>query len=204
MSNFRLILNNAGLQSLNAKSYILPRNRLVSNRSEYAENKPSLGTGGANYEVADITEQVDEANAISVLGTPVFSNLVLQSQDASVILRIDAVLMTVSMTKNIVKTKVQGQNGTFKEYVSDGDYKVGIKGVLASTNPQVYPRNQVQRLKALCDLAEPIEASSDFLDLFGVHNLVIERYQFPQKEGFYNMQGFSLSCVSDEPLELLL
>lgn len=203
MSKFNLILTSQGLTNVRAKAFTTLPRPLIAKKTNYQESTGGLVTTQNSFQAIE-TIQADEANATSVLGTPVFSNLILQSQDGSLSLRMDVVLITVSMIKKIVKTGVQGNNGTFKEYVSDGDFKVDIKGIFTSTSSLVYPREDVQTLSDLCALPESLEASSDFLDLFGVKNLVIERYKFNQKEGFYNTQPFTLNCISDEPLELLL
>lgn len=201
---FRLILTQQGLANIKPRSFILNQ-PLTSGGQDYQANDTDIGVGGSDFEVIDLTEQIDEANAIGVLGNPVFSNLILTSQDGSLSLRIDTVLITVSMVKNIVKTKVSGRNGTFKEYISDGDYRVDIRGVLVSPNSQVYPRDDIQTLKDLAELPEGVQASSDFLNLFGVKNLVIEQFTFPQNENDgYNTQPFTIKALSDEPLELLI
>jgi hypothetical protein len=50
----------------------------------------------------------------------------------SVTITVDGVQIDVivSMKKNIVMTPVQGKNGSFKEYISDGDFEVTISGRL--------------------------------------------------------------------------
>jgi hypothetical protein len=146
---------------------------------------------------------------VSYLGTPVFAPL--QIKDGSYTLDgkkitykgidLKVVLFDISFGKNIVKTAIQGRNGTVKELISLTDRSVNIKGVLVSPNSD-YPEEQMQQLLEICDLQTDIEVVSPFLALFKVYNLVIEDCKFPQREGFRNLQAFELSCVSNNPIEV--
>ena len=149
-----------------------------------------------------------------MFGTPVFSNLEIKPfsydtldgeniQIANGII-IDTVLFTVTQTKNIVKTPIQGRNGTVKEYVSDGDYLIEISGAIVSpdrTYPQTEVNELIQILKA--PLAIPADSLiSEFLNWFDIHSIVVESYDIPQTEGTRNQQEFRISAVSDIPVEL--
>lgn len=118
-------------------------------------------------------------------------------------LKIDLVLMTVNNQKNIVKTTLQGRNGTVKEYISDGDFSVKIEGKLFGDGAMNYPEGDVQKLIAVCLAPQAIQVNSDYLKLFDISNLVVETYDFPQTEGVRNYQEFTLNCVSDKELILL-
>ena len=52
---------------------------------------------------------------VTVFNSPLYDNLILDS--GGIDLRIDMVLIDVSMTKNIVKTAIQGMSGTVKECI---------------------------------------------------------------------------------------
>lgn len=158
-------------------------------------------------------EEQDEAFAISYLGTPVYSNLIINKgsytdDNGKVIsyngLDVDTVLFDVFMDKNIIKTVLQGRNGSVKEYISDGDFEVIIRGALVSKEANKYPAQEFDTLKTICKLPVAIEVYSGFLQFMSIHNLVIHSYNFPQREGFNNMQVFELRCMSDEPIELSL
>lgn len=151
----------------------------------------------------------DEAIATSYLGTPVFTNLIIEpgsyiDNDGLTIdyegITIDTVLMDISQSKNIVTTAIQGRNGTVKEYISDGDYMINIKGVIASNSHQ-YPTDEVNKLIEICKVQDALKVASSFLQLFSIHSLVIQDYSFPQGQ-IVNNQPFELRCLSDEPIEL--
>lgn len=204
-SKFRIILTQNGLSNFKPKFFILPQERPVGDSGFNSSDSTDFPVKDSDFEPLNIADINDESNAVSVLGTPVFSNLILQlPSNPQIALRIDTVLITVSMTKNVVKTAIQGRNGTFKEYVSDGDYSISIRGILTTNNAKQYPKADVQTLYDLLTAPEALEAQSDFLSLFGVKNLVVESFNLPQTEGFYNSQSFEITCSSDEPLELFL
>ena len=107
------------------------------------------------------------------------------------------------MSKNIIKTAIQGRNGTVKEYISDGDYDITLRGMLTSQNASQYPLEEFNRLLKLCELNEALTIVSDYIQLFGIYDIVIDSSSFPQREGFQNTQLFELKCVSDKPIELI-
>jgi hypothetical protein len=172
----------------------------------------ALGIGVAQTALVNLKGlNQDTARKQSMLGTPVFSNM--EIKDGSWIdsngaintyqgINIDTVLMTVSQSKNIVTTPVQGRDGTVKEYISDGDYSIEVQGVLVSPNGNTYPEEDVNKLTQILRAKEPIRIISEFLDYFGVSDVVVTDYSFPQVQGFRNQQTFTISMLSDTPIEL--
>jgi hypothetical protein len=153
----------------------------------------------------------DEFQRVSVFGTPVFSNLEIEPFNYETLegetieiktgVRIDTVLFTVTQSKNIVKTPVQGRPGTVKEYISDNDYAIDVQGaIVGETNN--FPEQDVKEFIEICKAPIAIDFISEFLNLFGITSVVIEEYNFPQREGSRNIQEFTLRCVSDTPIEL--
>lgn len=140
---------------------------------------------------------------LSMLGTPVFADLILQNdKKGSLKLQMLWALVEVNMQKNIVKTAVQGRDGTVKEYVSDGDYQVTIRGGLFSPFSYAYPKDDMQTLMSLLKLNTPLTVISEYLLQFNIYELVVEDYSFAQKEGVQNVQLFEIKTVSDFPIEL--
>jgi len=168
------------------------------------------------------TEKFPESSTLSALGTEVFTNLAFQ--DGSYIpldggqpinysgLRLDSVLMTVSQAKNVVTTPIQGKSGTFKEYVSDGDFEIQVSGLIVSEDDS-YPEFEVESLMSLFSVPDSLQITSEFLNHFGVisptglsgiDEVVIVDFNFPQQEGFRNQQLFSCKMISDTPIELII
>ena len=190
-----------------------------------ADNVPSLpnkfnvvlGTFGlANlkpkfYKVGH--ENADEFTLFSDYGTPIVSNLTFLpgsyiDDNGNKItwegLSIDTVLFDVNRPSLIVETPVQGRDGTVKEYISKDDYFVTIRGALVSKEARVYPKDDFNRLITILNQPVALEILSDYLKLFSINNLVVFDSNFPQREGFYNMQIFELRCKADAPIEFIL
>ena len=98
---------------------------------------------------------------------------------------------------------VTGLNGTIKTYVSDGDFDIRMRGMLIADNPNDYPIEEVKQLTELLKQPLSIEVVCDYLQLFGIYNLVIQDYNFPQSEGTQNTQVFEINALSDAPIELI-
>ena len=152
-----------------------------------------------------VTTDKPKIKAKSFLGTQVFSNLYCSAQGNEV--NIDTALFSISMTKNIIVTPIQGRNGTVKEYISDGDYNISIRGVISSTYKSFPDHNTMSKstlddLLGLCTVQAPIKCKSWFLNNLGIHNFVIQDYKIEQKEGEYSIIPFELNCLSDIPFEV--
>lgn len=146
----------------------------------------------------------------SLLGTPVISNVTFPAgqytDNFGVVktwqeLRYEAVLFRVTQQKLIVRTQIQGRNGSVKEYIGDDDYVVEMAGVITG-GPNTVPYEQVRRLKEMLNAPVAIPVISTFLQNLDIDNLVAEAYEFPQLEGSPNVQIFNVSFLSDMPQEL--
>lgn len=193
MPSYRLVLASLGLGGLKPLIY----------KKQLGQQSPA----GSNNDYPKIEEQAAiDLNGgparFSYLGTPVFSDIVFPREGKSDFV-IDTVLVDVSMRKNIVTTVVQGRPGTVKEYVSDGDYEVRIRGAIVSNGNNNYPYNDVRDLHELLSRSEALPVVSDYLRLYNIYNLVVLSYNLPQREGFQNVQVFEIQCLSDSPEELI-
>ncbi len=147
----------------------------------------------------------------SALGTPVIIDLLFQSvtytdfnknrQVTTDELRLQTVLCTVSRPSIIIKTQIQGKNGTVKEYISKDDFAITINGIIAGENGQ-YPETEALALQRMAEAPVPIPVVSRFLNALEIYNIVVVDYSMPQTAGGISKQDFTLICISDEPLEL--
>lgn len=145
----------------------------------------------------------DEA-PVSLLGTPVFDNMILFDEENSLELKVDTVLFDVNRPKIMERSVVQGRDGRVKEFISHDDYNINIRGLLVSPEKGLYPLDDMNALIKLCDLKKEIKITSDYLALFGITDIVIQNSFFPQRRGHQNTQLFSLRCYSDKPVELII
>lgn len=178
-----------------------------------------LQTAGLGYLKTQVYKGVipqgsdpDSPIGVGSLGNAIFSNLEIQGgsyldeNDNTITypsLTIETVLFQVEMQKNIIYTPIQGRNVTVKEYIADKDYMIRINGVLTGSN-KVYPRDQVAALIQILKAPVALTVNSWYLQQFDIYNLVIDNYQVPQEKGWYSMQPFSISALSDNPIELTL
>src|SRR3990167_7460356 len=115
---------------------------LTSQTMTFSVNRTGLQILRDNF-VQPQEIQEDTPVAQSILGTPVYDNIVFQGGKYKTLegdeityaggpnsenFRIDNVLMTLSQSKNIVTTALQGRDGTIKEFMSNGDYVINIAG----------------------------------------------------------------------------
>ena len=145
----------------------------------------------------------DEA-PVSLLGNPVFDNIIFYDEDSGLELKVDTVLIDVNRPKIIERSVVQGRDGRVKEFIANDDYNVMIRGLLVNPDKGLYPLDDMNTLIALCDLNKEIKVTSDYLNLFGISYIVIANPYFPQRKGHQNTQLFSLNCFSDEAVELII
>lgn len=144
---------------------------------------------------------------IGMLGLPVWDTVTLIAEpyttdDGLVIttptgLNLEIALIEISNDRNIVKTKIAGANGTIKEYMSDGDFNINIKGSLVSKYSNMPPIDELDTLNIIIKHPEALTVRSNFLDYFDIQKLVIEKPVVKQREGMRNVVDFELQCVSD-------
>jgi|ERR1035437_1508689 hypothetical protein len=107
-------------------------------------------------------------------------------------------IIDITQTKNIIATPIQGRNGTIKEYISDGDYFVTIKGVVCSGMNNVRPDKKMKVLSELSLYPQAITVTSNILnDEWNIRNLVIQNFTIQQLEGDRSCVAVEIHCISD-------
>lgn len=146
----------------------------------------------------------------SKLNTIVYSNVIF---NAGVILdengaqvdkwddfRIDDVLLTVSQSKKIITTEIQGRDGTVKEYIGLDDFQIQITGRLNGTY-NVNPKELTRQLKIILSAGQPLEITSWYLQNLDITDIVVKDFNFGQTEGEYSTQYFTINAMSDKRFE---
>ena len=184
---------------------------------ERRANIPFLATSAAIQTVKGVAANVfipdaatEESIGNSYLGTPVIDNMEFPAGAYTdlnddtidyVAVVVDTVVFEVNRKKRIVKTPIQGRDGTIKEYVSGEDYQITCRGMI-SNRDNVFPLAQVRALNKAFDVPQQIPIISLFLnDVFEIFDIVIESYSIPQVEGKRNEVPFSFVASSDVPLD---
>jgi hypothetical protein len=183
------------------RAFNLPRSTpVVSGNNPYADRVPQ----GVDP---------DPAMYLSTLGTPVVADIVFQGDSytdndtGKIVTFADVtlvtVLITLTQTKRIIRTEIAGKNGSVKEYIGMDDYQIDIDGVITGTNG-TYPFQEVAALHAMKKAPVTIGVVSAYLQLFDIFSLVVVDFSFNQEAGGYSKQNFTMSCLSDKPVELIV
>jgi hypothetical protein len=173
---------------------------------------------GADYEGVKsyiFTKEV----ALSSLGTPLFFPMTIDG-----VLLPNAPMITVSSTKQVVKTAVAGRDYSVKEVISIDDYKINIKGIATNYDPingvaknsdsiyEEFPEDWLVLLNNLYKRKRSEKANDtislpvacDYLRMLGIHYLVIEKISFPPMIGVQSAFAYEMEAMSDEHIELIL
>lgn len=186
------------IQITKKKDFFIPDPRITAVR-----------LAATNFLIPEIPVEVPVS--VSYLGTAVIDNLEFPAGQYDDLegntidypsIRIDTVIIEVNKPRNIIKTAIQGRNGTVKEYISDGDYQINARGMIS--NPfNSFPLADTRDLRTILEVPQQLPVISLFLnDVFEVFEIVIEKYFIPQIEGKRNEVPFTFSASSDVPLDL--
>lgn len=211
ISRYRFVLGAFGLDAVRTALYSPNGEPQKQDRFEKKDynSRADRGTPNMhnNYSVGDLLRPGSPGSPPKSkfeTPTPVWSDVILHKQHQQVPDGVQLIncLASVSQSKNIVKTVVQGRNGTVKEYISDGDYIVTLRGAIVRMNRQEYPLEEMARFIDQLRYSYALKVLSPFLLQFKIYDLVVEDYTLSQQEGRVNMQTFDIRCSSDEPLLL--
>lgn len=144
-----------------------------------------------SYEAGD-----ENGEGTGLLGLPIFQRIYFD--DAGDVIELSDALVDVSLPRNIVKTQVNGLNGTVKEFVSNGDYEITIRGFLIGSNPYKAPEKEIRKFrKYFTDKTKALSVTGKIFDLLGIDKIVVENWTLPQLPTYINIRPFELKCVSD-------
>ena len=95
------------------------------------------------------------------------------------------------------------RRGSIKEYWSIDDYEITITGSLRSKEADVYPAEQVARLKKILESKEPVQIQSMLTDAFGVYYIVPTSWDFGDDKGI-EWQNYRITAISDDEHDLVI
>ena len=165
------------------------------------------------YTVSQLTDVDKPINGhVTDFGTPVWDEVTFGTVEyldnngnkiATPTMTFQAILITVTFPRNIIKTVIQGRDGTVKEYIGEGDAQISFRGIITGGNGH-YPIDEVNSLKLIIKAPVPIPVSSRYLQNLDIHSIVFEDRNLEQEEGGYSYQTFSFNAISDTPQELMI
>lgn len=192
--------------------------KILPEQENQSERNPYEGQAGIIRNYAP-----DDAIGLSELGTAVYSDLSLmgcsytdnitgrvvnlpnnatqQTSTNRILLTLNTIIITVDQPIRVIRTEIQGRDGTVKEYIGKDDMKITINGIITGKNG-VHPKDTVKLLKQWLDAPVSKGVVSWWLNNMGVSSMTVESYSFPQIAGGYSYQTFVINAVSDAPVEL--
>ncbi len=179
-------------------------NRLLrpENELSYREAKREVTRQLMGYEQIQVRD-IDETYKGDLFGLPLFMPLILEGYDEGVEdLLLDSAIVEISRQKNIVVTVVQGRDTSVKEFVNNGDFQIKISGILSSDSVY-YPKDELSNLHDFLTHKGSIKVVNEKLNELGIYEIVVTDYAFPPV-AFENIQPYTISAVSDEPVELII
>ena len=166
------------------------------------------------------------------LNTPINSNVIFTSPPQDYLLpgfdfngnetfTIDDVLVTVTQSKNIVKTGLVrpqgytdqssqqsssqrnwGYSGTVKEYISKGDYQIRLQGVLTGGDINIYPAQTLEQLTEYLEYPGSFAIAGKFVNFFDFVQVVVNDYNFAEQRGYETQIPFTINLLSDDYIEV--
>ena len=133
----------------------------------------------------------------SLLGTPLFMPCKLNDIELP-----NEPLIEISGSKSIVKTQLDGIDGTFKELYAMNDWIVIIRGIAANDNSDEYPENEIRQIRQIYEQKNSVSCVCKLLSYFDINLLSIESLRLPAIEGAQSWQAYELICSSDKAFEL--
>jgi len=166
--------------------------------------KPGYGniTGGAPSSKADAWDKLEKVvqrqGKEGLYGVPIAMPCKLGDVDLP-----NEPLISVNLSKHIVETAIDGQDGTFKELYSLGDYQVTIQGLaLDDEDADNYPEEIVRELRRVCEERKHVAISCTLTTLFNITHVAIKGANFPALAGNIGVQPYEIAALSDREFSL--
>lgn len=124
-------------------------------------------------------------------------------------------LINLTGRMSVIYTPMHGGRGTTKEITNEGEHRFVIRGFLLSEAHLAgragggevvtggYPTAELEQLIRIIKKGASVKVECEYLGYFGITEMLIENHSFPQAEGMDDMIPFELSCVEDEPFDIL-
>ncbi len=153
------------------------------------------------------TEKEFSGGRISKLGTPIACpfTLILANQQSIVNnnqvttpigVHLDDTLITLTQNKKLITTSIQGNIlGNVVEYIGLDDYKINIQGRYNFSNGR-YNQDEIKTLFKELNRDKPYGVECWYLTQFGITDIIITDYDFPQVEGQFSTQYFTINAIS--------
>lgn len=197
----KLIAKGAGLGLLKPKFYKVNESEIAKEQGDTNINTFESKKGKFGLPIFDeFRFLADEVNKIIYQDDKEYGNGTTKIVTSFIF---ETALIELNQTKNIVKTAIAGTNGTVKEYMSQGDYIINLKGVVVGDVANQRPSaDKLNNLIAFLRAPLSIPISCAFLEEFHISSVVVESYKIGQREGARNVIDVEINMLSDSVIEL--
>jgi hypothetical protein len=111
-------------------------------------------------------------------------------------------LVSITPTKNIIKTAINGRNGTIKEYISQGDFVINVKGLIVSEDasaPMTYPEREINLFWEIVNYVGQLDIINHNINKVVTRVIVDDQgTDLNEIEGSINQLAFTLQLLSDD------
>lgn len=203
------------------KPNVIGQAKLIAAAAGNAAAKTALHAAFVNYTEVAKEQFIEDLTVSSKYGLPTFDTFSFYANPANKLTYVtspdfggvsltitapftfDTALIEINQTKNIVKTVIAGTNGSVKEYMSEGDFIINLKGVIVGDTANQRPDiNKLNSLVAYLKAPLSIPISCHFLEELKISSVVIESYKLGQREGARNIIDIEINMLSDSVIEL--
>lgn len=158
----------------------------------------------------------------SFLGTPVVSSLTIEGgsytddngkQHTFPSITIDCVLISLHQVKQIIRTQIQGAEGSVKEYDGMDDWDINISFIVPGANngdfkvggnkmtEAPYPTDAMEQLHLMWKAPVSLKVTSWYLQIYDINAITINDIQLGQEGGNHTQQPVTLQCYSDNIID---
>lgn len=187
-------------------------------RPEQASGNPDDPNG--LFTGLEVVEDINQAYEMSAMGTPILFPVLFSSgvykkynERGEIIdkkmgdFRLPiASIVSFRRDKIMGVTRINGGNGTVKEIYGFDDWQVSINGFLIPDGSQPQgvknPLEQERELVKWDNLASSIEVFGELFTVRKIKRLTIKSISFEPMRGKPNIRTFTITAISDDPIEL--
>ena len=112
-------------------------------------------------------------------------------------------IITISQSKEVVRTKVKGLDGDILEVNQNGSYEINIVGTFAGNAFWLYDVDNLKLLEIVSNIKTTLEILNPSLnDVYGITDLVVIDHKIAQSQEFTNVTAIELNCVSSNKVDI--
>lgn len=174
-----------------------------------------------NYSGMEVVKSPHEAARMSFLGTPIILPMTFKGKKYQVFNELgdvalkqfedfelpSATLVTMRRAKIMTETKARAAKGTVIEMYGFESWKIDIRGFCLADPSHATAKTayeQKMRLYGFDEVVDSIQVLSEVFNDLDVSEIAIKEIAFDQLKGKPGVIPFYMSCMSTEPLELIL